>query len=87
MLNWLGAGYMTIERDDDEICLAVPECEIDLNDPIRFSVQRASGGVVVQTSYYNNQKDKRTQNLHVIPEGKDVAEAIGKIVTYEFLKV
>jgi len=59
---------------------------IDLSDPLRFSIQKASGGTIVEVRSYNPKKDENVFLLHVIPDGVDVAESIGKIVTFEMLK-
>jgi len=59
---------------------------IDLSDPLRFSIQKASGGTIVEVRSYNPKKDENVFFLYVIPDGVDVAESIGKIVTFEMLK-
>jgi len=59
---------------------------IDLSDPLRFSIQKASGGTVVEVRSYDSKKSENVFFLYVIPDGVDVAESIGKIVTFEMLK-
>jgi len=54
---------------------------------IRFKVFRANGGTVVQTDYYDQKNDKDYNNLHVIVEGQDLGQEIGKIITFESLKL
>ena len=58
----------------------------DFPNPLRFSIQQASGGTIVDVSTYDRRKDEHGSNMHVIPEGHDVAEAIGQIVTMEMLR-
>ena len=60
--------------------------DIEFPNPLRFSVQSASGGTVIEVSTYSIKTDQHSLNLHVIPEGKDISECIGKIVMLEMLK-
>lgn len=54
---------------------------------IRFKVFRANGGTVVQTDIYDRKTDRQYNNLHVIVEGQDLGHELGKIITYESLKL
>lgn len=74
-------------RDDDHdivklSCVDEPDAEC-----IRFKVFRANGGTVIQTDYYDRKNDRQHNNLHVIVEGQDLGQELGKIVTYESLKL
>ena len=65
-------------RDDDDI---------ELEKPIRFKVARAEGGMIVEVTDYDSKTDRRVTKHHIIPsETEDVAGAIAKIVTIEFLR-
>jgi hypothetical protein len=79
-----------LEEDDYMLATAVAQSpragNIEFPDPLRFSVQSASGGTVIEVSTYSIKTDRHSFNLHVIPEGKDISECIGKIVTFEMLK-
>ena len=90
ILNWLGAGYMTIERDDDyvsqPISLAVERNRIDV-EGLNFNVMPAQGGTIIQLRQYDRKTDRHNNSTHIISEGKDVAEEIGKIVAMELWKV
>jgi hypothetical protein len=87
ILNWLGAGYMTIERDDDYTGLSDLDIgpSIDING-LSFNVMNAQGGVIVQIRKYDEKSTRSNYSTHVIPEGEDVAETIGKIVALELWK-
>jgi hypothetical protein len=63
-------------------CVDEPDTEC-----IRFKVFRANGGTVIQTDYYDRKNDRQHNNLHVIVEGQDLGHELGKIVTYESLKL
>jgi hypothetical protein len=91
VLNWLGAGYMTIERDDD-----FNQCDLSVPSPSRahieveglsFNVMPAQGGTIIQLRKYDRKLDRNDNSTHVIPEGEDIAETIGKIVAMELWKV
>ena len=90
VLNWLGAGYMTIERDED--CYPVSTNSIGIGSPqidvegLNFNVMPAVGGTIVQLRKYDRKLDRNDNSTHVIPEGQDVAETIGKIVAMELWK-
>ena len=79
--NWLNDECITLSdraiRVSDE-----PDSEC-----IRFKVFRASGGTVVQTDCYDRKADRQYNNLHVIVEGQDLGQELGKIITYESLKL
>ena len=55
-------------------------------DGIHFQVMSAHGGVIVQTRTYNPKTDRNIYNTHIIPEGEDVAERVGQIVSLELLR-
>ena len=59
---------------------------IDSDKAIRFTVSKAQGGVVVETSFYDRLKDRSNQGLYVIRDDQDLGKEIGKIITMETLK-
>ena len=86
-MRWLKKKLRNWINDDDihvikAICVDEPDSEC-----IRFKVFKASGGTVVQTDYYDRKTDRQYNNLHVIVEGQDLGQELGKIVTYESLKL
>jgi hypothetical protein len=54
---------------------------------IRFKVFRANGGTVIQTDTYDRKTDRLQNTLHVIVEGQDLGQELGKIITFESLKL
>jgi hypothetical protein len=79
---------MTIEKDEDfhEIGLhpiRSPSVEIE---GLSFNVMPAQGGTIVQLRKYDRKTDRNDCSTHVIPEGQDVAETVGKIVAMELWK-
>jgi hypothetical protein len=76
--------------DDDRITLAeqsIPYHNEPDSECIRFKVFKANGGVVVQTDTYDRRSDRLQNTLHVIVEGQDLGQELGKIITYESLKL
>jgi len=69
-----------------EDMILVSDDEIDLTDPIRFSVQTVSGGTLIETRWHDEKKDEYVRKLHIVTENENLSEAIGKIVTMELLK-
>ena len=55
-------------------------------NPIRFSVTSARGGIVVATRIYDRIKDRSNEIIHVIHDDEDVAAKIGQIVAMELIK-
>ena len=71
-------------RGEDMILVA--DNEIDLPDPIRFSVQTVQGGTLIETRWDDPKKDEYVRKLHIVTQDENLAEAIGKIVAMELLK-
>lgn len=81
----VGIGRLRAKHQQDELIL-VSDDEIDLTDPIRFSVQAVQGGTLIETRWHDPKKDEYVRKLHIVTEQENLAEAIGKIVTMELLK-
>lgn len=59
---------------------------LDLEQSIRFSVYRASGGTVIETRRYDRINDVNHNRLHIVVDGDDLGASIGKIITMESLR-
>lgn len=57
-----------------------------INRAIRFSIYSANGGMVVETTRYDNVKDQQKTGLYVIHSDADLGEEISKIITMERLR-
>lgn len=88
-LNWLGAGNLVVDEDDDDDGynqLCVDESpSIDITG-LSFNVMPAQGGVIVQIRKYDDKINRNNYTTHIIAEGQDVAETVGKIVAMELWK-
>lgn len=51
-----------------------------------FTVYRANGGTIIQTSMYDKKTDRSNTSLHIITDDKELGDEIAKIITYERLK-
>jgi hypothetical protein len=59
---------------------------LDSNKGIRFQVYKATGGMVVETSMYDQHRDRHTNGLYIITDDQDLGKEIAKIITMETLK-
>jgi hypothetical protein len=70
--------------------VAVPNRTIGANsvdiEGLSFNVMPATGGTVVQIRHYDRKTDRHNNITHVIPDGEDIAERIGQIVSLELLR-
>jgi len=66
---------------------ASDENHVHLNQSaMNFRLYPATGGHIVEYSYYNENTDRNTQALHLIPSDADLGDALSKIMTLEALK-
>lgn len=54
---------------------------------MRFTVMPARGGTIIQMRVYDRKRDENNNTTYVIPEGEDIAQEVGRIVSLEMLKV
>jgi len=67
------------------LCSATPH--VTMPTPLRFKVQQATGGTIVEITHYDRKRDEEHVNLHIIPDSEtDMPHAIARIVTIELLK-
>lgn len=61
--------------------------EVNLShQPMHFKIYPATGGHIVEYTYYNEKKDAHDQALHLIPSELDLGAELAKIMTLEALK-
>jgi hypothetical protein len=65
---------------------AVREREEADIEGLRFTVMPARGGTIVQLRTYDRRKDESNMSTYVIPDGHDVAEEVGRIVSMELIR-
>ena len=87
-MRWLKKKLRNwINEEDIYVPIALRSSDEPDTNCLRFKVFRANGGTVVQTDYYDQKNDKDYNNLHVIVEGQDLGQELGKIITFESLKL
>jgi hypothetical protein len=85
--DWLNDSGEDIVEQDSYAVAVMPSLSIDNDRGINFKVFKASGGTVIETSFYDRQKDRHHNSLHVITDDKDIGKELGKIITIETLKL
>ena len=82
--NWLYADQnddaeAVIREDDDD------EIRFEHDQVIHFAVIPAAGGRIVQLRYYDRQKDRHYNKLHLVTPDEDLAVALAQILQIETL--
>lgn len=90
-MRWLKKQLRNWALNDDE-CITLTDRAIRCVDEpdtecIRFKVFRANGGTVVQTDQYDRKTDRQHNSLHVIVDGQDLGKELGRIITFESLRL
>jgi hypothetical protein len=66
---------------------AMHDGSVNLNaSPMNFRVYPATGGHIVEYTYYNDKTDMNQQALHLVPSDQDLGDSLSKIMTLEALK-
>ena len=79
-----------LNDDDDSMVIAstrVHDASHLDSQGFRLQVYKASGGIVIETHAYDEKKDRSNIGLYVITEDQDVGYELGKIITFENLKL
>ena len=76
-----------LDQDDSvaEISLSPVVRDVDV-DGLNFNVMSAQGGTIVQVRHYDRKTDRNSTITHVIPDGEEISERIGQIVSMEILR-
>lgn len=90
-MNWLKRKMRRWLQEEDCYATAKPLAiargnDIDM-EGLQFNVMPARGGTVVQIRQYDRKTDRSNNVTHVIPDGEDIAHAVGQIVSMELLRV
>ena len=59
---------------------------ISMPDPLEFKVQPAQGGTIVEVTSWDKKNEESMVKLHIIPDGENIADHVGKIVVMEMLR-
>jgi hypothetical protein len=80
------------KKSQSTIGLAARESEVNIslfedNQPLRITIFRADGGLVVQTNHYDQKNDRNITNLHIINSSDNLGDCLSKIITVEMLRI
>ena len=81
--NWINEENLIAAEQPTRL---TDSTELDSNQPMRITIHRAAGGMVIETRTYDRVKDRNNQNLHIITHEQDLAEGLSKIITMESLR-
>lgn len=71
----------------NNVATASSDNGISLNhQPLNFRIYPATGGHIVEYSFYNEKTDRNDQALHLISSDLDLGSELAKIMTLEALK-
>lgn len=82
--NWINHDSILVSAKGQD-CSPLENSHIN-GKGFTLRVFRANGGTVVETSSYDDHRDRHVRGLHVIMDNEDIGEKLGKIITYESLK-
>jgi len=89
-MKWLKKIVVKWVRDDWNSCQPVQDVVVGSRsvdvEGLSFNVMPAQGGTVVQIRCYDRKTDRNNHITHVIPDGEDISERIGQIVSMELLR-
>ena len=57
-----------------------------LTEPLHFRVYAATGGMVVETRFYDSQHDRTDTKMYLVPDGDELGKTLAHIVTMENLR-
>ena len=90
MIQWLcnkiyRAGYRYDDRDRDSLVVE-SRPDVCMDKALRFNLLPARGGSILEIRTFESKNHDWDTVTHVIPDGADVAKAVGSIVAMELLK-
>ena len=90
LYHWINSAYdnetVICETPSIGIGRSMVTSTLDSDRNIRFNVYKATGGTIIETSFYDRHKDRHNTSLHIITDDQDIGKEIGKIITMETLK-
>ena len=69
-----------------EIFTSRSRARVNSQGAITIVIHQGSGGIVIETEFYNQQTDQTDRNLYVIPDGQDLGTEISRILVIENLR-
>jgi len=83
VVKWVKEDWYHNEPVVQDVAVGARSVDVE---GLSFNVMPAQGGTVVQIRSYDRKTDRNNNITHVIPDGEDVAERLGQIVSMELLR-
>jgi len=72
-----------IDRSKESV---VTEREHIDSNPLRLHIYYGSGGIVIETKYYDRRREEHQNQLYIVPESANLTEELERILTMENLR-
>ena len=82
--NFIFKDVLVTKNDDYDN--EIEDNGISMPDPLEFKVQPAQGGTIVEVTSWDSKNEESIVKLHIIPDGENIADHVGKIVVMEMLR-
>jgi hypothetical protein len=92
MTNWMRQKLRNFILKDafattgDDYDIDTEDNGISMPDPLEFKVQSAQGGTIVEVTSWDKKNEESIVKLHIISDGENIADQVGKIVVMEMLR-
>jgi hypothetical protein len=83
VVSWIKDDWYSSSQPVPDVAVGARSVDVE---GLSFNVMSAQGGTVVQIRHYDRKTDRNNNVTHVIPDGEDIAERIGQIVSLELLR-
>jgi hypothetical protein len=83
VVKWVREDWHNSQPVVDVVSVGTKAVDVE---GLSFNVMPAQGGTVVQIRQYDRRTDRNNNITHVIPDGEDISERIGQIVSMELLR-
>ena len=85
MMKWGWDYNRDLRRNVVEDCVTSDE-RLDMEKALHFNVLPCTGGVVIECRTSDRKTHQNDTRTFIIPEGENVAERVGQIVSMEILR-
>lgn len=85
IVNWLHSNSIGNAKTKAHGLAPIESKGLD-SEPMRLHIYRANGGTIVETRVYDRQRDRTTNQLHIIGHDQDLGQSLAKIITMESLR-
>jgi hypothetical protein len=83
VVSWVKDDWYSSSQPVQDVVVGARAVDVE---GLSFNVMSAQGGTIVQIRHYDRKSDRNNNITHVIPDGEDISERIGQIVSLELLR-